>query len=103
VAAGAIAIVGEERGDPYWTAWWSPDPRPVIGADGVHLGRNVRKRLRHDGLRTTADAAFRRVAEACRADREPRWLTDALLGERPEEPIPLPTASLPAGRLLPRT
>jgi len=197
VAAGAIAVVGDERGDPYWAAWWSPDPRPVIGADGVHLGRNVRKRLRHDGLRTTANAAFRRVAEACRADREPRWLTDALLGsltelhgrgwahsievwlgedlvggamgigvggvlsgdslfgrhpgaaaiavadmrerltaaggtlidaqwdspflrllgavpiarerylallgERPEEPIPLPTAPLPAGRLLPRT
>ena len=79
VAAGTIAIVGDERDDPYWVAWWSPDPRPVIGADGVHLGRNVRKRLRHDGLRTTANAAFRQVAEACRADREPRWLTDALL------------------------
>ncbi|HVT70461.1 MAG TPA: leucyl/phenylalanyl-tRNA--protein transferase [Trebonia sp.] len=80
VADGTIAIVGDERDDPYWTAWWSPDPRPVIGAGGVHVGRNVRKRLRRDGLRTTADTAFRRVAEACRADREPRWLTDALLG-----------------------
>jgi leucyl/phenylalanyl-tRNA---protein transferase len=79
VAAGAIAIVGDEGTDPYWTAWWSPDPRPVIGPDGVHLGRNVRKRLRHDGLTTTANAAFHAVAEACRADREPRWLTDALL------------------------
>ncbi|MGH3212460.1 MAG: leucyl/phenylalanyl-tRNA--protein transferase [Trebonia sp.] len=79
VAAGTIAIVGDERDDPYWTAWWSPDPRPVIGADGVHLGRNVRKTLRRDGLRTTANAAFRQVAEACRAGREPRWLTDALL------------------------
>jgi leucyl/phenylalanyl-tRNA--protein transferase len=84
VAAGAIAIVGDERGDPYWATWWSPDPRPVIGADGVHLGRNVRKRLRHDGLRTTANAAFRRVAEACREGREPRWLTDALLGSLTE-------------------
>ena len=38
--------------------------RPEAGdrADGVHLGRNVRKRLRHDGLRTTANAAFRQVA-----------------------------------------
>lgn len=80
VAAGTIAIVGDERDDPYWAAWWSPDPRPVIGADGVHLGRNVRKRLRRDGLRTTANAAFLEVAEACRAGREPRWLTDALLG-----------------------
>jgi leucyl/phenylalanyl-tRNA--protein transferase len=56
----------------------------VIDADGVHVGRNVRKRLRRDGLRTTANAAFRQVAEACRAGREPRWLTDALLGSLTE-------------------
>jgi leucyl/phenylalanyl-tRNA--protein transferase len=80
VEEGAIAIVGDERADPYWAAWWSPDPRPLIGADGVHLGRSVRKRVRHDGLRTTANAAFPQVAEACRAGREPRWLTDQLLG-----------------------
>jgi leucyl/phenylalanyl-tRNA--protein transferase len=80
VAAGEIAIVGDERADPYWAAWWSPDPRLVIGAGGVHVGRNVRRRLRRDGLRTTANAAYRRVAECCRAGREPRWLTDELLG-----------------------
>jgi len=79
VAAGTIAIVGDDRADPYQVAWWSPDPRPVIAARGVHLGRNVRKRLRHDELTTTADVAFEQVAEACRADREPRWLTDTLL------------------------
>ena len=83
VAAGALPVVGDERDDPYWTAWWSPDPRPLIGpmigTGGVHLGRNVRKRLRNDGLTTTANAAFLQVAEACRAGREPRWLTDALL------------------------
>jgi len=80
VADGTIAVVGAERGDPYWAAWWSPDPRLVVAADGVHLGRQVRKRLRRDGLTTTANAAFGRVADACRAGREPRWLTDALLG-----------------------
>jgi leucyl/phenylalanyl-tRNA--protein transferase len=79
VAAGAIAIVGEQA-DPYWVAWWSPEPRLVIEGNGVHLGRNVRKRLRKDGLVTTADTAFPRVAEECRAGREPRWLTDPLLG-----------------------
>jgi leucyl/phenylalanyl-tRNA---protein transferase len=84
VAAGAIAIVGEDRDDPYLAAWWSPDPRLVIGPDGVHLGRNVRKRLRHDALTTTANTAFRQVAEACRAGREPRWLTDPLLGSLTE-------------------
>ena len=79
VAAGTIAVVGDEAADPYWVAWWSPDPRPVIGAGEVHLGRNVRKRLRRDALSTTADAAFGEVAQACREGREPRLLTDPLL------------------------
>jgi len=79
VISGTIAIVGDEKEDPYWVAWWSPDPRPIIDTGGVHLGRNIRKRLRHDPLTTTADTAFRRVAEACRTGREPRWLTDPLL------------------------
>jgi leucyl/phenylalanyl-tRNA---protein transferase len=84
VAAGTIALVGDQGDDPYLVAWWSPDPRLTLPADGVHLGRNVRKRLRRDGLTTTANADFRRVAEACRAGREPRWLTDALLGSLTE-------------------
>jgi leucyl/phenylalanyl-tRNA--protein transferase len=84
VAAGAIAIVGGEGDDPYWVAWWSPDPRPLIDGAGVHLGRNVRKRLRRDGLVTTADTAFGLVAAECREGREPRWLTDALLGSLSE-------------------
>jgi leucyl/phenylalanyl-tRNA--protein transferase len=84
VAAGNIAIVGDPDRDPYQVAWWSPGPRPVIGVGGVHLGRNVRKRLRRDGLRTTADSAFPQIAEACRAGREPRWLTDELLATMTE-------------------
>lgn len=79
VADGAISIVGDERDDPYWVTWWSPDPRPVIRSGTVHLGRNVRKRLRREEFTTTADTEFRRVAEECRRGREPRWLTDALL------------------------
>jgi leucyl/phenylalanyl-tRNA--protein transferase len=78
VADGTIAVVGDPGDDPYWAAWWSPDPRPVIGA-GVHLGRQVRKRLRQDGLVTTADTEFLAVAEACREGRPTRWLTDSLL------------------------
>lgn len=79
VADGTIALVGPEDEDPYWASWWSPDPRPVIGVGGVHLGRNLRKQLRRGDEWTTADAAFGRVAEECRAEREPRWLTDTLL------------------------
>jgi leucyl/phenylalanyl-tRNA--protein transferase len=79
VAAGSIAIIGDPDDDPYWVAWWSPDPRPVLEVGNVHLGRNVRKQLRRADEWTTANAAFRRVAEECRAGREPRWLTDRLL------------------------
>jgi len=79
VADGAIAIVGAADDDPFWVAWWSPDPRPVLDVAHIHLGRNVRKRLRRTDEWTTADAAFRRVADECRAGREPRWLTDTLL------------------------
>lgn len=79
VEAGLIGLVGDLDADPYWVAWWSPDPRPVLDVDHVHLGRNVRKQLRHGTQHTTADGSFQRVAEQCRADREPRWLTDTLL------------------------
>src|SRR5208282_2662685 len=79
VSDGAIGLVGSTDDDPYWVAWWSPDPRPVIKVAKLHLGRNVRKQLRRGQTRTTANDSFQRVAEECRAGREPRWLTDTLL------------------------
>jgi leucyl/phenylalanyl-tRNA---protein transferase len=79
VTAGLIGLVGDTGDDPYWAAWWCPDPRPLIGVGEVHLGRNTRKQLRRGDVWTTADQAYQRVAEECRADREPRWLTDTLL------------------------
>ena len=79
ISDGVIGLVGSTHDDPYWVAWWSPDPRPVISVGDTHLGRNVRKQLRHGQTTTTANHCFRRVAEECRAGREPRWLTDTLL------------------------
>jgi leucyl/phenylalanyl-tRNA--protein transferase len=79
VSDGVIGLVGSAHDDPYWVGWWSPDPRPVIKVSAVHLGRNVRRQLRRGHQRTTANDAFLRVAEECRAGREPRWLTDTLL------------------------
>ena len=76
---GVIGLVGSTHDDPYWGAWWSPDPRPVIKVAAIHLGRNVRKQLRRGREWTTANDSFQRVAEECRAGREPRWLTDTLL------------------------
>jgi leucyl/phenylalanyl-tRNA---protein transferase len=80
VAEGVIGIVGDAQDDPYRVAWWSPDPRLIMNARQVHIGRNVRKRLRRGPeWVTTANHSFQRVAEECRSSREPRWLTDALL------------------------
>ena len=79
VSDGVIGLVGGTHDDPYWVAWWSPDPRPVIKVGNIHLGRNVRKQLRRGRERTTANDSFRRVAEECRAGREPLWFTDTLL------------------------
>jgi leucyl/phenylalanyl-tRNA--protein transferase len=84
VAEGSIGVVGRAPDDPYWVAWWSPDPRPVLSVTGVHLGRNARKQLRRGQAWTTADRVFGQVAEECRAGREPRWFTDALLASMTE-------------------
>jgi leucyl/phenylalanyl-tRNA--protein transferase len=79
VSDGVIGLVGSTGDDPYLVAWWSPDPRPVMKAGSIHLGRNTRKELRRGRERTTANVSFLRVAQECRAGREPRWFTDALL------------------------
>jgi leucyl/phenylalanyl-tRNA--protein transferase len=79
VSDGVIGLVGAAHDDPYWVGWWSPDPRPVMKVSGIHLGRNVRRQLRRGHQRTTANDSFLRVAQECRASREPRWLTDTLL------------------------
>ncbi|HVT66697.1 MAG TPA: leucyl/phenylalanyl-tRNA--protein transferase [Trebonia sp.] len=88
VGCGAIAVVGpvladraakRAAADPYWAEWWSPDPRPVLDVSAVHLGKNVRRRLRRLDLRTTANTAFKRIVEECRAERPSVWLTDELL------------------------
>src|SRR5436305_9154588 len=35
--------------------WFSPDPRAVIPAGGVHAARSLRRRLRQSGWTTTVD------------------------------------------------
>ncbi|REE99879.1 leucyl/phenylalanyl-tRNA--protein transferase [Thermomonospora umbrina] len=80
VAAGRIRVLdGAGDRDPYAVAWCSPDPRPVILVDRARAQRSLRQHLRNRvDWRTTVDACFDRVLEHCRADRDPRWMTDAL-------------------------
>lgn len=57
--------------------WLSPEPRPVLMADSVHIPRSLRRQLRLCGWETTADAAFEAVLGGC-AQRDSSWITDAV-------------------------
>jgi leucyl/phenylalanyl-tRNA--protein transferase len=64
------------EGDP--VLWWSPDPRMVLGTDGLRVSRSLRKTLRAGRFRVTADTAFPLVMAACaepRPDQDGTWIT----------------------------
>jgi leucyl/phenylalanyl-tRNA--protein transferase len=60
--------------------WWSPDPRAVMPAEGVHVSRSLARTLRHGGFRVTIDAAFEDVVAGCadRGDDGETWITPAI-------------------------
>lgn len=56
--------------------WFSPDPRGVIRADGIHVSRSLQRTLRRSGWTTTMDTAFAEVVTACSEDRDDgTWIT----------------------------
>lgn len=59
------------------TPWFSPDPRALIAPLGIHVGRTLRRHLRHCGWESTVDVAFDDVVAACarRPRREGTWIT----------------------------
>lgn len=65
-----------EAGQPI--LWWSPDPRAVLFPDRLHVTRSLRKTVRANRFRVTADTAFAQVIEACAAPRRytsSTWIT----------------------------
>jgi len=81
VTAGDVPVLpGSGPGSPYAILWWSPAVRYVIRPDRVHLGRTLRRSIRGSGWHTTLDQDFDGVMAGCRGDREPRWMTDELIG-----------------------
>ena len=58
--------------------WWSPDPRAVMTPAGMHISRNLAKRIRSGDFEVTADSAFAEVTAACaepRANSSATWIT----------------------------
>jgi len=45
--------------------WWSPDPRTVLSAEGLHVSRSLARTLRTTPLVLTWDRAFGDVMRAC--------------------------------------
>jgi len=59
--------------------WFSPDPRCVLAADSLHIGRSLKKVLRKGTFHVTLDTAFDRVIDACKQAPRPgqtgTWIT----------------------------
>ncbi len=59
--------------------WWSPDPRAVFPVGTVRRSRSLRQRIRNGGFRTTVDAAFTDVIDACsHRPGEGTWITPSM-------------------------
>ena len=63
--------------------WHSPDPRYVLRASELHVGRSLAKRLARAPYELRLDTNFRAVLEACASTPRPgqsgTWLTKAMI------------------------
>lgn len=63
--------------------WHSPDPRMVLLAKELYVGRSLAKEIRRARYEIRLDTAFRAVIEACarvpRPDQDGTWITDEML------------------------
>ena len=59
--------------------WWSPEPRMVLFPKRIHISRSLRRKLRQDVFRVTADTAFASVVRSCAVTGRPAtWISDEL-------------------------
>lgn len=63
--------------------WHSPDPRMVLLAPELHVGRSLAKTIRKARFRLTLDTAFREVITRCRkavrVGQDGTWITDEMV------------------------
>ena len=61
--------------------WVEPRRRAILPLDGLHVSRSLRKTIRADRFRVTADRAFAQVVRACAepmADRQDTWINQSI-------------------------
>ncbi|MEM7434563.1 MAG: leucyl/phenylalanyl-tRNA--protein transferase [Myxococcota bacterium] len=81
-------VVAYQQGIFPWPAkgypllWFSPDPRFALVPQQAHVSRSLRKVLRREEIRVTADCAFEQVIAACaevpRPYQQGTWITREL-------------------------
>lgn len=78
-AAGIFPWYSEETP----VIWHCPDPRMVLLADELHVGRSLRKQIARHPYQITMDLAFERVMQSCaeveRPDQDGTWITAEML------------------------
>ncbi len=75
--SGEVPLVPDTDRSAALVPWLSPEPRPVLWPEAVHVPRSLRRLLGSCGWTTTADAAFDAVIAGC-AGRAGSWVTTAM-------------------------
>lgn len=79
--ASGIFPMSEDRDDPD-IFWVDPEARGILPLDRFHITKSLRKVVRQDRFRVTADTAFREVMEGCAEsafDRPTTWINARIL------------------------
>lgn len=67
----------------YPLLWFSPDPRMVLGPQGLHVSRRLRRRIRSEKFRVTLDEGFGAVIRACadtpRKHERGTWINESIV------------------------
>lgn len=59
--------------------WWSPNPRTVIEAGGVHVSRSLRRVLKRGEFTVTWNRAFERVMRECGKREAGTWILPEMI------------------------
>ncbi|MCF6271737.1 MAG: leucyl/phenylalanyl-tRNA--protein transferase [Rhodobacteraceae bacterium] len=57
--------------------WFNPENRGVLPLDGLHISRSLKKAMRAQGIKITANRCFEAVLATC-ADRDETWINEEI-------------------------